>query len=122
MKLLNRSAFVVLPRQPFVDWTNNLNVDADGLHQTLTLEEQRREGTVYLIDEVASEQDFTAELEQQWQHIFQNELSAWDELGDNWPHELNYDVFREWFDVYPQIMALDLSVSPLMLATLDDDI
>ena len=56
MKLLNRSAFVVLPKPAIcVDWTNGLDVDADGLHQCLTLEEQRREGTVYLIDEVNSE-------------------------------------------------------------------
>jgi hypothetical protein len=29
-------------------------------------------------------------------------------------------MFKEWFDVYPQIMALDLSKQPLMLANLDD--
>ncbi|WP_286239350.1 hypothetical protein [Neptuniibacter halophilus] len=120
MKLLNRSAFVVLPRQPFADWTNSLDVDADGLHQNLTLEEQRREGTVYLIDEVSSESDFDQVLQQQWKTIFQNELSAWDELGDHWPMELSFECFREWFDVYPQIMALDLSKQPLLMAALDD--
>lgn len=120
MKLLNRSAFVVLPRQPFADWTNSLDVDADGLHQCLTLDEQRREGTVYLIDEVSSEADFAAALENRWLEIFQNELSAWDELGDYWPLELNLETFRQWFDVYPQIMALDLSQQPLLMATLDD--
>ena len=120
MKLLNRSAFVVLPRQPFADWTNNLDVDADGIHQQLTLEEQRKEGTVYLIDEVANESDFRASLEKHWLKIFQNELSAWDELGDCWPHELNFEIFERWFDVHHQIIALDLSEQPLMLAALED--
>lgn len=120
MKLLNRSAFVVLPCQPFVDWTNNLNVDADGLHQSLSLEEQRREGTVYLIDEVSSEADFEKALQNSWLTIFQSELSAWDELGDHWPHELTFETFQQWFDVHHQIMALDLSKQPLMLATLED--
>jgi len=120
MKLLNRSAFVVLPKQPFADWTNSLDVDADGLHQCLTLEEQRREGTVYLIDEVSSEGDFSKALEKNWQSIFHNELSAWDELGDHWPHEISFANFQAWFDVYPQIMALDLAAQPLMMANLDD--
>ncbi len=120
MKLLNRSAFVVLPKQPFVDWTNQLDVDADGLHQTLSLDEQRREGTVYLIAEVVLESDFNQQLEQSWLSIFQNELSAWDELGDHWPQKMSFDVFRQWFDVYPQIMAIDLCEKPLLLAPLED--
>ncbi len=120
MKLLNRSAFVVLPRQPFVDWSNGLDVDADGLNQQLSLEEQRREGTVYMIDEVNSEADFQQALQGQWRNIFQNELSAWDELGDFWPHELSFEKFQQWFDVYPQIMALDLSTQPLLMATLEE--
>ena len=120
MKLLNRSAFVVLPQQPFVDWTNSLNVDADGLHQQMTLEEHRKEGTVYLINEVNSEADFASALQSDWLKIFQNELSAWDELGDHWPHELSYERFQEWFEVHHQIIAMDLSNQPLMLATLEE--
>ncbi|WP_415895843.1 hypothetical protein ACMXYW_10635 [Neptuniibacter sp. QD48_55] len=120
MKLLNRSAFVVLPRQPFADWTNSLDVDADGLHQCLTLDEQRREGTVYLVDEVSTEEDFSKALEAHWQSIFESELSAWDELGDHWPREISFANFQEWFDVYPQIMALDLAKQPLMMANLED--
>lgn len=117
MKLLNRSAFVVLPKMPFVQWTHQLQ--GDELHEQISLEEQRREGTVYLIDEVATEEDFQQTLQQQWQMIFQNELSAWDEFGEQWPTELSYALFEAWFDVYPQVMALDLSSQPLLLASLD---
>jgi hypothetical protein len=120
MKLLNRSAFVVLPRQPFADWTNSLDVDADGLNQTLSLEEQRKEGTVYLISEVHSEADFNEALQHNWLKIFQNELSAWDELGDHWPHNLSYACFLDWFEVQHQIMAMDLSEQPLLVAVLDE--
>ena len=120
MKLLNRSAFVVLPKQPFAEWTNGLDVEADGLHQSLTLEEHRREGTVYLIDEVDNEAEFQQALESNWQKIFINELSAWDELGDFWPRELSLSLFKQWFDVYPQVMALDLSQQPLLMASLEE--
>lgn len=120
MKLLNRSAFVVLPKQPFVDWTNGLNLDETEFHQNLSLEEQRQEGTVYLVDEVESEEDFTKHLVDNWKKIFENELSAWDEMGDDWPNALSYETFQEWFDLYPQVMALDLSQQPLMTANLND--
>ena len=117
MKLLNRSAFVVLPKMPFVQWTHQLQ--GDELHAKIGLEEQRKEGTVYLIDEVACEDDLDKALQRNWQMIFENELSAWDEFGDQWPAELSATLFSDWFDVYPQVMALDLSESPLLLARLD---
>ena len=120
MKLLNRSAFVVLPKQPFVDWTNGLDLDEPEFQQHLTLEEQRQEGTVYLVDEVESEEDFKKHLTENWQQIFENELSAWDEMADCWPSTLSLEIFHKWFDLYPQVMALDLSRQPLMTADLNE--
>ncbi|PIE25300.1 MAG: hypothetical protein CSA60_00875 [Neptuniibacter caesariensis] len=120
MKLLNRSAFVVLPKQPFADWTHSLEVDAGGLNQLLTLEEQRREGTVYLIDEVSDEADFATALKAHWKAIFTSELSAWDEIGDDWPHNLTIDLFLAWFEVSHQIMVFDLSQKPLLMAALEE--
>jgi len=117
MKLINRSGFAVLPRQPFADWTQSL--PQDEMHETLSLEEQRQEGTVYLIDEVESEDDFARALGQHWQKIFENELSAWDEFGDHWPAELSSQLFDQWFELRPQVMTLDLSSQPLMTASLE---
>jgi len=119
MKLLNRSAFSLLPKQPFVDWVAQLEADADGLNQALSLEEHRREGTTYLIDEVSSEEDLNNALQQQWRQMFDNELAAWDEIGDHWPHELTFELFQQWFELKPQVMVIDLSPEPLLMASLD---
>lgn len=119
MKLLNRSAFAVIPKQPFVNWANSLEQDDEGLNQTLSLEEHQREGTVYLIDEVESDTDFDSALVAHWATIFENELAAWDEMADAWPEPRSQELFAEWFEVKPQVMALDLSVRPLMTAELE---
>jgi len=117
MKLLNRSAFSVLPRQPFVDWVNRL--PDDELSQPMTLDEHRQEGTVYLVDEFESEDSVDQTLAASWAQIFENELAAWDEFGDSWPADRSQAMFKEWFEVQPQVLALDLSSQPLMTARLE---
>ena len=53
--------------------------------------------------------------------MFENELAAWDEFGDHWPEPLSRERFLEWFELKPQLMAIDLSAEPLMLAPLMDE-
>ncbi|MCV6589303.1 MAG: hypothetical protein OIF57_09770 [Marinobacterium sp.] len=116
MKLLNRAGFSLLPRQPFVEWVQQLPAVEDG--QQMTLAEHQQEGTLYLIDEVDSEAAFEQALQQHWQTMFENELASWDEFGDYWPSELTRSLFDSWFELRPQIMTLDLSSQPLMTASL----
>jgi hypothetical protein len=51
--MLNRSAIVVKPRQPFMDWLHT----ADPTSHRLTLRELSREPTIYLIPECHTEED-----------------------------------------------------------------
>lgn len=111
IKLLNRSALVVRPRQPFVDWLARLAPE-----EGLNLAELRQQGNVYLIDEVAEESDFAAALESGWKLILENEFAAWDETGTLWPAPLEPALLEEWFELEPQIMAFDLSAQPLLRA------
>lgn len=118
MKLLNRSAFSLLPKQPFVDWTNQLPLD-DELTGEMTLEDHRQEGTVYLVDEVEEEGSFDDAMARHWKAMFENELAAWDEFADHWPQSLTLELFNQWFELKPQVLALDMSKEPLMTAQLD---
>ncbi len=123
MKLLNRAAFALLPCQPFADWVGTLPADAQqepDQHQDTSLAALRAEGTLYLIDEVFSEADFDAAVQRHWRQMFENELSAWDEFADHWPAELSLALFEAWFELKPQLMAIDLSSSPLLLAPLQE--
>lgn len=114
IKLLNRSALAVRPKAPMADWVARVAPD-----EALDLEQLRREGTTYLIDEVEQESDFADALKNGWQAIFENELAAWDEFADEWPEPLTPELFDQWFDVEPQILAFDLSAQPLLRAELE---
>ena len=114
MKLLNRSALVLRPCAGFADWVAQVAPDeAPGLAAL------REEGRVYLIDEVGSDDDIEQALQQGWRAMFENELSVWDEFGDDWPQPLNADLFVRWFEVEAQVLAFDLSAEPLLRASLD---
>lgn len=117
MKLINRSGFAVLPRQPFVTWANRQQGE---LNEVMTLADHRAEGSVYLTEEFHSEEDVSQQLTLHYEHIFVNELAAWDEFGDDWPEPRTLDLFLQWFDITPQVMAVDLLQAPLLLAPLTD--
>ena len=121
MKMINRSAIVLLARAPFADWVASLADKPPGEdphYQALTLEQLRETGAVYLIDEVEDEADFDQWLENHWQRIWQNELSAWDEFADCWP-VLEQSEFAKWFEWRPQLATFDLSQQSLMTADLE---
>jgi hypothetical protein len=117
MKLLNRSALVVLAKAPFADWIASLPVDEE--NPALSLAELREAGNVYLLNEVEQEQDFADQLAARWSMIFENELSAWDEFEDAWPEPRTQAMFESWFDVAEQIMVFDVADDPLLVADLD---
>ncbi len=120
MKLLNRSAITLLARAPFAQWIASLPLDEELKSTVVSLDELRKEGNVYLIDEVDEEADFSGFLQNAWEKIFKNELAAWDEFGDHWPENLSYDLFMQWFEYGHQIMTFDVSEEVLLVAPLDN--
>jgi hypothetical protein len=121
MKLINRSSFTLLAKQPFADWVASLEgkISSEDGYEKLTLEQLREAGSVYLIDEVAQESDFNDLLKQSWQQMFENELNAWDEFGDYWP-VISSDNFNTWFELQTNVMTFDLSADVIMTAAMSD--
>ena len=120
MKLLNRSAITLLAQAPFAQWIASLPLEPGAMTAPLSLQELRKEGNVYLIDEVDEEADFNECLKSTWEVIFKNELSAWDEFADHWPENLSYELFLTWFEYGNQIMTFDVSDEVLLVAPLDN--
>jgi hypothetical protein len=58
MLALNRSAILVRPKSPFLDWLHG----ADPTSVTLTLADLRREPTIYLVPECGDAEDERAVL------------------------------------------------------------
>ena len=58
MKTLNRAAVVVTPKQVFLDWLRGL----DESNRELTMEDLRRDPSIYLFPECSSEHEFLGRL------------------------------------------------------------
>ena len=118
MKLVNRSALTLRPRQPYLDWINQLPSELTELEQPLAAGALDNEARVYLIGESEPEQSLAALLAPCWQLLLENELGAWDELGRHWPEPLSLELLTDWFEVSEQALVFDAQAEPLMLAEL----
>lgn len=124
MKLLNRCAVTVRPRQAFIDWAGRLEAEAP--------EDWHFEGGTYLLDEQDSEEVLLTEIHRMARQIMENELSAWTEDQDMWPSSFFIqqnepqdacffqDVFSMFFQLHISVAAFDLGRAELLRAELAD--
>jgi hypothetical protein len=83
MATLNRSAIIVKPKQPFLDWLHA----TDPTSRQLTLPDLAREPTIYLLpacDTEAAVHDVLAEL---CEEIFAEQLAGWFNDETTWPQD-----------------------------------
>ena len=73
MLALNRSAIVVRPKLPFLEWLHS----ADPTSATLTLADLALEPTIYLVPECADGEQERAALQTAFRTIFENQLDGW---------------------------------------------
>ena len=74
---LNRSAIVVKPKQPFLDWLHW----ADATGSDLTLRELVLEPTIYLIPECDTPEEVAEVLHELCEEIFVEQLAGWFNLN-----------------------------------------
>lgn len=72
MVTLNRSAVVVAPKQPFLDWLHA----ADSTSRKLTLQALAREPAVYLVPECDTDEDVGDVLRELCEEIFIQQLAG----------------------------------------------
>lgn len=80
---LNRSAIVVKPRQPFLDWLHT----ADPTSRKLTLRELVQEPTVYLIPECDTDEEVADVLAELCEETFIEQLKGWFTDTATWPQD-----------------------------------
>ena len=108
--MLNRSAIVVKPKQPFLDWLHT----ADPTSHRLTLRDLSLEPTIYLIPECDTGEDVREVLEELCEEIFVAQLAGWFRDEQTWPQDLGFDTFCRWFDFQHHSMLVDLCDEPLI--------
>lgn len=107
--MLNRSAIVVKPRQPFLDWLHA----ADPTSRNITLAEVAEDPTIYLIPECDSEEDIHEFLHELCEEMFVEQLASWLTDEETWPQDRSFDAFCRWFDWQHHSMLIDLCDEPL---------
>ncbi len=102
---INRSAIILKPQQPFIDWYSNLNPEDD-------FEEEIEETNIYLVD--AGIDNVEKWLKKKFDRFFKMELDEWHSNKKEWPQRRNYKMFNLWFRVEISEMIYDLEKKPVL--------
>lgn len=111
-ELTNRSAIIIFPRKPFVEWAKLYNESPPE-----DLEQRLEEKHVYLI-EWTFEEEIVDALESYYTKIFEYELLSWNTYKDDWPQNRVYETFIQWFDVSLCDEIVDLETENIVSETL----
>jgi len=106
---LNRSAIVVTPKQPFLDWHHSI----DPTKWPLTLSDLAKEPIIYLLPECDSTEEFKDRLRGAYQAIFEVQLDLACPDESAWPAHRTLAMFRQWFEFGFHSLLLDLAEEPL---------
>jgi hypothetical protein len=116
VKLVNRTAVTVIPRQPYADWANSIDDDGPKYDRTDPINEY----TVYLIDDTGSTPAAQRLVQRHCRYIFEHELAAWCGDEDRWPPRRDWRTFKKWFDIQINSLVVDLSKHPLIIEEFDE--
>ncbi len=105
MEMLNRSAVIVKPRQPYLEWCRQ--DDAEGLAESV-FEALREEPSVYLLPEYEDPAIQQEVLEEFWPGLFEAMLEGWVTDEAYWPKNRTFEMFGEWFEVQMSSIVQDL--------------
>jgi len=113
MKMLNRNAVIVKPRQPYRDWIASL----EGSHPD-DYDKEDTEFPVYLLPETWNMLDFQRILKRYFPIIFAQELYGWARNEEDWPRRRGWRTLCAWFEVEFGSEVLDLVDGPLWVEDL----
>jgi len=107
--IVNRSLMLVIFRQPYVDWANQLPDRSEReFKEPHTLENMTNEPTAYLVPEIFDDDELDAFLERMWIPIFEKELASWTIDEALWPKKRTFKMFTEWFEIGFSSMVFDI--------------
>lgn len=112
LPLVNRSAILLTPRQPFLDWADA--VYGDGARYLDIVSVHREDArTIFL----GPDGDLTGDphrfITRNWSLLFETLLSDWCQDESTWPQDRSLRMFRQWFDVTVFGVVLDALKQPL---------
>ena len=108
MRMVNRSAVLVRPKEAYANWAKGTDPEAPGQYEGMP-----DAGTIYLLPEADDEEHLGRLLRRCHKTIFENELAAWVTDEAMWPAKRDWRTFQTWFEVQATEMVLDLGQGEL---------
>lgn len=97
---LTRTALLVRPRQPFVDWANSLG----SIRLTI---DQVQEGEIYLLPDYETVEEMEKWLRKNFDEIFCEQLFNWHMDESAWVKNRTFQLFGQWFQYSLHTMIWD---------------
>jgi hypothetical protein len=105
MQSINRNAISVSARKPLIDWVNSLDpLNPIQYRKPIAYDDS----TIYLIEELETEEDFNEWIRENYLELFEEELFGWVTDDSVWPAPLTYELFADWIQVTFQSVVMDL--------------
>ncbi len=104
MKVINRAAITVVPKEPYIEWAKSLDDEGPRFDP----KDPHWEYTVYLVRDVENDAEVRAALKRPYSEIFEQELASWHLDENAWPKKRDWRTFRQWFEVRVASLVLDL--------------
>ena len=114
MRTVNRSAVVVVPKQPFLDWLHRV----DSSSRKLTLPDRGGDPSIYLLPECDLEPEIEECLKEACVEIFEDQLNGWYRAEELWPEDRSLGIYQLWFDYRFHSVLVDLVEEPLVVEDL----
>ncbi|MBW2293696.1 MAG: hypothetical protein JRG94_15500 [Deltaproteobacteria bacterium] len=105
MESINRSAVIVKPRQPYLDWAKE--DDSTGVAE-LVFERLRSKPHIYLLPDYFDPRSQKEVLDEFWPQVFEAMLEGWLRSETLWPSERTRAMFDEWFEIQMCSLVQDL--------------
>jgi hypothetical protein len=106
----NRGFIILQYKEPYREWAGKWNDlgSAD-------LESHLRCSRIYMIDFVDPDdvENVNDVIEVNYKIIFETELMSWNSIESEWPNNINFELFKEWFDFAATDIGYDLGNEPL---------
>lgn len=114
MKSINRSVAVIKPKQPYVDWINQL----PDTEEKLTVENLQSDCTAILIPEFDRPEESKAFISAMAESLFEEELRGWCMDEALWPKRRKNRMLWKWFEVEIHSEVFDAGKGPIKKETI----
>src|ERR1043166_2067619 len=97
MGTINRSALILRPKQPFLEWRNT--IEAKEGRQSYTLDEFWIDPKLYLVPGFKDKKHVESTVFEEFDLYFIDQLVGCMTVEDEWPKHRTLETFKEWFDI-----------------------